>query len=179
MILVISGPSGVGKSTIINNLNREDGVYFSVSYTTRPIRKNEKHGVDYFFIDKEKFDHMIKENSFVEYEEYGGHMYGTSINELSKVNDNKGVILDLEVKGAINVLSKYSNSFGIFVDIDNDELLNRLKLRGHTDKAFLKTRIDLASEQRDQKDIFEYYILNEEINDTVNEINDIIYNRIL
>ena len=65
------------------------------------------------------------------------------------------------------------------MDIDNTELLSRLKLRGHTDELFLKTRIDLASKQRDKKGIFEYYILNKEINDTVNEINDIIYNRIL
>ena len=179
MILVISGPSGVGKSTIINNLNREDGLYFSVSYTTRPIRKNEKHGVDYFFVDKEIFDRMVKESCFVEYEEYGGYMYGTSIDELSKVKDKKGIILDLEVNGAIKVLSKYSNSVGIFVDIDNTELLSRLKLRGHSDEQFLKTRIDLASKQRAEKGIFEYYILNKEINDTVNEINDIIYNRIL
>ena len=96
---------------------------------------------------------------------------------LEGVKKIKLIVLDLEVNGAINILKEYANSVGIFIDINNRELKNRLKFRGHEDEFFIKTRINLAEKQRDQKGHFEYYILNEEIISTVNEINDIIYNK--
>ncbi len=179
MIFVISGPSGVGKSTIIKNLDRKDDLYFSISHTTRPIRSGESEGIDYYYIDKEIFNEMIDQQKFVEYEEYGGFLYGTSKSELTKLSTYSGLVLDLEVKGATNILSEYANSVGIFIDINNSELEKRLISRGHKDETFIKTRISLADKQRDRKEQFEYYILNEEIITTVNEINDIIYNRIL
>ena len=179
MIFVISGPSGVGKSTIINNLDRQDELYFSISYTTRPIRDDESEGIDYYFICDDEFNKMIDQEKFVEHEEYGGYMYGTARSEISKLSSYSALVLDLEVNGATNILKEYMNSVGIFIDINNTELENRLKSRGHEDETFIKTRINLADKQRDQKGQFEYYILNEEISTTVNEINDIIYNRIL
>ena len=179
MIFVISGPSGVGKSTIIKNLERQDELYFSISYTTRPIRIDESEGIDYYYISENQFNEMIDQEKFVEYEEYGGYMYGTARSELSKLSSYSALVLDLEVNGATNILKEYANSVGIFIDINNIELKNRLKSRGHKDATFINTRINLADKQRDQKGQFEYYILNEEILTTVNKINDIIYNRIL
>ena len=179
MIFVISGPSGVGKSTIIKYLDRQDDLYFSISYTTRPIRNDESKGIDYYYISENQFNEMIDQEKFVEYEEYGGYMYGTARTELSKLSEYSALVLDLEVNGATNILKEYTNSIGIFIDINNIELENRLKSRGHEDGTFIKTRINLADKQRDQKGQFEYYILNEEILTTVNKINDIIYNRIL
>ena len=84
MIIVISGPSGVGKSSIIKELSVNKDLYFCVSSTTRPIRSNEVEGIDYKYIDNDQFKSMIDQDLFIEYEEYGNYLYGTSKEELLK-----------------------------------------------------------------------------------------------
>lgn len=171
MILIITGPSGVGKNTIIDALSKKLDFNFSVSYTTRPKRVSEVNGKDYYFISNEEFQNMINNNELVEFEEYGGFAYGTSRKEL---NQDGLVILDLEVNGATKLLNNNNDFIGLFIDIDDKELINRLKNRGHNSE-FITKRMELASKQRKYKDMYHYKIENVDINTSVNEIIDIIY----
>ena len=179
MIIVISGPSGVGKSTIIKHIKRDKNLYFCISSTTRKIREGEENGTDYNFVSNDKFNEMIKENKLVEHEEYGGNYYGTTYSEMNKENDYAVIILDLEVNGALKIMDNYKDSVGIFIDINNDILKERLLNRGDKDKLFIKTRLELANEQREYINSFKYHILNNNLDLTVKQINDIIYNGIL
>ena len=124
MILIITGPSGVGKNTIIDALGKKLDFNFSVSHTTRPKRVSEVNGKDYYFISDDEFQAMINNNELIEFEEYGGFSYGTSRKEL---NQEGLVILDLEVNGATKLLNSNRDFVGLFIDIDDDELINRLK----------------------------------------------------
>jgi len=172
MIYIITGPSGVGKNTIINELSNHLDFYFSVSHTTRPRRENEIDGKDYYFISEDEFEKLINTNQMIEYEQYGDFYYGTSKAELS--NDSSIIILDLEVNGATKLLSQNNDYIGIFIDIDDKELVNRLKNRGH-DEEFINKRMELASLQREKKSFYQYHVDNVDINTSVNQILDIIY----
>ena len=172
MIYIITGPSGVGKNTIINELSNHLDFYFSVSHTTRPRRENEVNGKDYYFITEEEFENLIKSDQMIEYEQYGDFYYGTSKEELS--NNSSIIILDLEVNGATKLLEENNNFNGIFIDIDDYELIKRLKNRGH-DESFIKKRMKLANLQREKKELYQYHVDNEDIKTSVNQILDIIY----
>ena len=172
MIYIITGPSGVGKNTIINELSNHLEFYFSISHTTRPRRDNEIDGKDYYFIAEDEFENLIKSDQMIEYEQYGEFYYGTSKEELS--NDSSIIILDLEVNGATKLLEENNNFKGIFIDIDDYELINRLKNRGH-DSTFIKKRMKLANLQREKKELYQYHVDNEDIKTSVNQILDIIY----
>ena len=103
MILIFSGPSGVGKSTIIKELIHHKELYFSISHTTREKRHNEEDGVDYFFISVDEFNNLISENYFIEYEKYGTDYYGTGNDQLNTKHEI--TVLDVEVNGATKLLS--------------------------------------------------------------------------
>ena len=172
MIFIFSGPSGVGKSTIIAAIRQKRDFQFSVSYASRNIREGEYNGEDYNFVTEEEFLELIENDFFIEYEKYGRNYYGTSRNA---VNDSgNSLILDLEVNGATKLLASNKDFVGIFIDIDDAELINRLTKRGH-DEAFIDERMRLAEYQRSFIDKFDYKIKNKDINTTVNKILDIIY----
>jgi len=173
MIIIFSGPSGVGKSTIINELIKHKNLYFSISHTTREKRHNEKDGIDYFFVKNSEFNDLIKSDFFIEYEKYGTDYYGTGKDQLN--NAELTTVLDVEVNGATTLLKQNPNFVGIFIDIENDELINRLKTRGHN-AEFISKRMQLASDQRSKINEFDYIVKNVDINTTVNNILDIICN---
>tara|TARA_B100000497_G_scaffold76158_1_gene85204 strand:+ start:298 stop:831 length:534 start_codon:yes stop_codon:yes gene_type:complete len=172
MIYIFSGPSGVGKSTIIDAIRQKRDFQFSVSYTSRNIREGEYHGEDYNFVSKDEFLKLIEDDFFIEYEKYGRNYYGTSKNAVT--DSGNSLILDLEVNGATKLLASNDSFIGIFIDIEDDELIKRLKNRGHDD-AFIDERMRLAEYQRSFVEKFHYKIQNKDINTTVNEILDIIY----
>ena len=172
MIFIFSGPSGVGKSTIIDAIRQKRDFQFSVSYTSRNIREGEYNGEDYNFVTEEEFLRLIDDDFFVEYEKYGRNYYGTSKNAVNNSVDS--LILDLEVNGATKLLASNPSFIGIFIDIDDEELIKRLNKRGH-DEAFIDERMRLAEYQRSFMDKFDYQIKNKDINTTVNKILDIIY----
>jgi len=173
MIIIFSGPSGVGKSTIINELIKHKNLYFSISHTTREKRHNEIEGSDYFFVSIDEFNNLIDNNFFIEYEQYGTDYYGTGKNQIDKSNNI--TVLDVEVNGASKLLKNNKEFIGIFIDIENEELIRRLKTRGHN-KLFIKQRMDLANKQRSKINEFDYIVKNVDINTTVKNILDIIYN---
>jgi len=173
MIFIFSGPSGVGKSTIINELIKHKSLYFSISHTTREKRHNETDCEDYFFVTDEKFKSLIKDNYFIEYEKYGTDYYGTGKNQLQK--PDVITVLDVEVNGATKLLKDNDNFVGVFIDIENKELIKRLKTRGHN-QEFIDKRMELANEQRSKINEFDYVVKNVDINTTVKNILDIICN---
>jgi guanylate kinase len=172
MIYIITGPSGVGKNTIIEAMSTDLDFYFSVSHTTRPQREGEEDGKDYHFVTEERFKNLVDENLMIEYEQYGGFYYGTSKKEILK--ESNIILLDLEVNGATKLLSENDDFIGIFIDIDDKELVKRLKNRGH-DQNFIDKRMQLASIQRGKKSQYQYHVDNVDIKSSVNQILDIIY----
>ena len=172
MIYIITGPSGVGKNTIIEAMSTDLDFYFSVSHTTRPQREGEVDGKDYHFVTEEEFKSLVDENLMIEYEQYGGFYYGTSKKEILK--ESNIILLDLEVNGATKLLSENEEFIGIFIDIDDYELVKRLKNRGH-DQNFIDKRMQLASLQREKKSQYQYHVDNVDIMSSVNQILDIIY----
>ena len=172
MIYIITGPSGVGKNTIIEAMSTDLDFYFSVSHTTRPQREREVDGKDYHFVTEEEFKSLVDDNLMIEYEQYGGFYYGTSKKEILK--ESNIILLDLEVNGATKLLSENDDFIGIFIDIDDNELVKRLKNRGH-DKDFIDKRMQLASIQREKKSHYQYHVDNVDIKSSVNQILDIIY----
>jgi len=172
MIIIFSGPSGVGKSTIINELIKHKNLYFSISHTTREKRHNEIDGVDYFFVTNNEFNNLINSKYFIEYEKYGTDFYGTGKDQL--INNDLITVLDVEVNGATKLLEDNSDFVGIFIDIENSELIKRLVNRGH-DQEFITKRMNLANKQRNKINKFDYVIKNVDINTTVKKILDLIY----
>ena len=172
MIYIITGPSGVGKNTIINELSNHINIHFSVSHTTREKRQGEVDGKDYFFVSEEEFKNLIDKNFFIEFEQYGDAFYGTGKDQIK--NKKEVILLDLEVNGATKLLKQYPHFIGIFIDIDNNSLKERLKIRGH-DNSFIQERMKLANLQREKKHLYNFNIKNVDLNTSVKEIIDIIY----
>jgi len=162
-LIVVSGPSGVGKSTIINKFLQGDGnSRFSVSYTTRQKRDREIHGKDYYFVDNRTFQKMITEGLFLEWENVHAYLYGTPRQEvLDILQQGVDVILDIDVKGALSVKEACSNARLIFIEPPSkEELIRRLTLRGEKEIAL---RMKRTEEEIAQKDQFEYTVVNIEL----------------
>ena len=153
--ITISAPSGSGKTTLCKALQLvEPEIEWSISYTTREKRSIEEDGVDYFFVSENKFNELIKDDFFIEYEMYGTDYYGTGKNQITNAAIT---VLDVEVNGATKLLEENTEFIGIFIDIDDTELINRLLSRGH-DESFIEKRMKLAKEQRSKIDKFDFVV---------------------
>ncbi len=165
LIVIISGPSGVGKTTLLRCLPSEN-FYFSVSHTTRTPRKEEVNGKDYYFVSKEEFLRMIENNEFLEWIEVFGTYYGTSIKEINKAfSQNKHLVLDIEVIGATRLRNFFGNlAIFIFILPPNLEILKeRLKKRGAENETEIEKRINRAVEEIKFAGWFDYIIINDEL----------------
>jgi guanylate kinase len=165
LIIVVTGPSGAGKTSLLKYLPPEE-FYISVSHTTRPPRKDEINGKDYYFINKEKFLEMIKNGEFLEWVEVFGTYYGTAKSEIEKAfSQNKHLILDVEVIGATRMKSYFGNS-AVFIFIlppSIEEIEKRLKKRGTEDENKIKERIQRAKEEIKFAGWFDYIIVNDDL----------------
>jgi guanylate kinase len=174
VLIVVSGPSGVGKSTFIERFLKEDGQSgFSVSYTTRQKREHEADGKDYHFVDKERFEEMIGNNSFLEWESVHGHMYGTPKEEVLKtLNTGKDIILDIDVKGALSIQKQCSDACLIFIEPPSiKELAKRLALRGEKE---IDLRMKRVKEEIARKALFGYTITNDKLEKAYREFKETI-----
>ena len=176
-IIVISGPSGVGKDTIVKNLLKEmDNIILSVSYTTREKREKEEDGKDYFFITKEEFEEKIKNNEFLEYATYINNYYGTSKRQVKKLlNEGIDVILVIEVKGTKIIKELIPDAILIFIMPPSlEELKNRLKKRTGDSKEQISDRLETAYQEIKQYKKYNYVVTNDDINNAVEKVKSII-----
>jgi len=177
VLYVVSGPSGVGKSSIINGVvNRVRNLSFSVSCTTRPKRPAEQDGKDYFFIDEYSFRQMIENGEFLEWAQVHGYLYGTPRSfveqELKKAC---GVILDIDVQGAISVMERYPDAVYIFIAPPSfDALKKRLHKRGTESAVDLQKRLQDAKKELSFIPKFQYVIVNEKLTESVHQLASII-----
>ncbi|MEA2014246.1 MAG: guanylate kinase [Thermodesulfobacteriota bacterium] len=170
LLIVISAPSGAGKTTICKGLMNEfPDLYFSTSYTTRLPRKGEIDGKDYHFISRTDFKDRIEKHEFVEWEKIYGHYYGTSKKDIENLtHKNRDIILDINTKGAINVKSIYPEGVFVFVMPPSVEvLMERLKKRDSETDDIIKMRFDRAMEEIGENEWYDYVIFNDTIGDSV------------
>lgn len=178
-IVIISAPSGAGKTTIVNyllscNLNLE----FSVSATTRPPREGETDGKDYHFLSLEEFKSRIERNEFLEWEEvYKGQFYGTLKSETEKkLNQGRNVVFDVDVKGGINLKNFFgNNAISLFIMPPSvDELKNRLEKRGKDNPSEIKRRVSKALKEMELASQFDFIIINDRLENALNETFNIV-----
>jgi len=174
---VISSPSGGGKSTIARHLldARED-VTYSVSATTRPIRPGETNGSSYHFLARPEFERRVADGEFIEWAEYGGHLYGTLRAEVEKgLAQGKHVVLDIEVSGARQVRAKFPNSVHVFVlPPSAPVLMQRLRGRKTEDAAAVAKRLAIASQELLAAREYEYVVVNDDVVDAVAHVAAIL-----
>lgn len=180
LLIVYSGPSGVGKGTILQNLipQKELKLVYSVSMTTRKPRPNEIEGVNYFFVTEEKFLKSIENDEFLEYAKFVGNYYGTPKAYVEKMrNQGYNVILEIEVEGAKQVISKCKDALSIFIVPPNlNELESRIRNRKTEDDNTIKKRLDKARNEIVEIDLYKYVVCNDSIEKASEEIKKIILN---
>ncbi|MBE5957787.1 MAG: guanylate kinase [Lachnospiraceae bacterium] len=176
-LIIISGFSGVGKGTVVKSLTEKyDDCVVSVSATTRNPREGEVDGKHYFFKTRDEFEKMIEEDKLLEHAEYVGNYYGTP-NDFVTDNLNKGnhVILEIEVQGALKVKDKVADAKSIFILPPSSKALkDRLVGRGTEKEDVINERLKRASEETDLIGNYDYYVVNDTIDECVQDIRDII-----
>ncbi|HEM55878.1 MAG: guanylate kinase [Thermodesulfobacterium geofontis] len=176
LIIVITGPSGAGKTSLLKYLPSEN-FYFSVSHTTRPPRKDEIDGRDYYFVSEDKFLEMIKKDEFLEWVEIFGTYYGTAKSEIEKAfSQGKHLVLDIEVIGATRMKSYFGNS-AVFIFVlppSIEEIERRLRKRETEDDKKIRERIQRAREEIRFASWFDYVIINENLEKAKDELFSII-----
>lgn len=177
-LFVISSPSGCGKGTLIAKLlGNNSNIWVSVSATTRKPRAGEVDGVNYYFLDKSDFKHMIKNDELVEWAEYSGNYYGTPKKYIDKhLNKGENVILEIEVQGAKNIKKMYPDSTLIFIKPPSmEELERRLRGRGTEDEDAIKKRLETAEIELLQTENYDYVVINDSLEDACRELEQIIF----
>ncbi len=171
-LLVVSGPSGVGKSTITNRLRADNRFWISVSATTRQIRTNEVGGVDYHFVSDERFNEMIESKEFLEWADFAGAKYGTPKQPVDEaLADGKNVILEIELNGARQVRKNSKNAILIFIEPPSwQELETRLINRGTESKQSTQARLDRAKEELSAASEFDHIVINHQVEESVAEL---------
>ncbi len=175
-LFVISGASGVGKSTVLSKVMAGRGdLSFSVSATTRAPRPGEQEGVHYYFITKEQFEEMIAQDAFLEYDNHNKNYYGTPISQLEEKMEKGHVILDIEPVGARNVKDKRPDATLIFIlPPSAEELERRLRSRGDTSEDQIQIRLDRAKWEMDQVSWYDHAVTNNQVETCAEDILNII-----
>jgi len=176
-VFVITGPSGVGKGTLIKELcERVPDVELSVSATTRSPRRGERDGVDYHFLPRERFDERVEAGDFLEWAEYSGNRYGTLRSEVeARTERGAPVVLEIEVQGARQVRETMPDAVRIFIEPpDADELRKRLQGRGTDDAETIERRLEVARRELRAKEEFAHRVVNDEVVRASNELAGIV-----
>lgn len=176
MLVIISGPSGSGKGTVVKRLDPKNGYALSISVTTRKPREGEVHGRDYFFTTEAGFHKMREENALLEHAVYVGNYYGTPRKYVEEqIEKSKVVVLEIEVYGALQVKEKFPSAVLIFLMPPTlSELTKRLTKRGTEDEVTIESRLKKALEELPLIDRYNYLVINDVIHDAVEKIDTIV-----
>lgn len=178
-LIVVSGPSGVGKGTIVKTLvKRRADIVESVSCTTRAPREGELHGREYYFLSKDEFLRRIQENDFLEYDEHFGNYYGTPKSFVQEKLKEKHVILEIDVVGALNAKKAFENCTLVMIAPPSlEELKRRLKGRGTETDEEIEGRFSRIEYELSQKDKYDCVIINDDLETAIAELENIIDNK--
>ncbi len=175
VLVVISGPSGVGKGTIADIVKKSMDMALSVSCTTRAPREKEENGKHYFFISKEEFLSKIEDGGLLEYSEHFGNYYGTPKDFVLKKLEEKDVILEIDVNGGLNVKKNFPSAVLIMVVPPSLEALKeRLKGRKTETDEQIKERLERISYELEKKDLYDYVVINDFLPEAVEKVENII-----
>ena len=178
LLVVISGPSGVGKGTVRKALFEmpKHNLTYSISMTTRKKREGEVDGKDYYFVSKEEFEKKIEENKFLEYAEFVGNYYGTPLDKVNEQLDlGNEVVLEIEVEGALQVKKKVPDCVMIFIVPPGKEALyQRLRKRGTESEDVIQQRIEKANREFKLAKYYDYIVVNDEVSNAADRIMAII-----
>ncbi len=177
-LIVLTGPSGVGKGTLMRSLlQRHPELYYSVSATTRSPRPGEVDGKDYYFIDRSKFDQLVAQSEFLEWAEFAGNCYGTPRKSvINQINAGQLVALEIEVEGARQIRSTFPQMLSIFILPPSlDELEKRLRSRGQDSDAAIARRLLRAEAEIEAADEFDLQIVNDDLDSALNAIETALF----
>ena len=176
-LIIITGPSGVGKGTVVKELlDKDKDIWLSVSATTRSPRMSEKNGENYYFISDEKFKDMIDKNEFLEWAQFAGNYYGTPLSTVNeKIEMGFIVLLEIEVEGAKQIKEKFPEALSIFLlPPSKEELEKRIRNRGTEKEDAINKRLSRANFEIASSYKFDFVLINHDVNETVQRIFKII-----
>ncbi|QFS45562.1 uanylate kinase [Nostoc sphaeroides CCNUC1] len=177
-LIVLTGPSGVGKGTLMRSLlKRHPELYYSVSVTTRSPRPGEIDGKDYYFISRSKFEQLLAEGEFLEWAEFAGNYYGTPREAvLNQIHFGKLVVLEIELKGARQIRASFPSAFSIFILPPSfDELEKRIRDRAQDSEEAIARRLVRAQEEIQAADEFDIQIINDDFETALNDIETVLF----
>lgn len=178
LLVVISGPSGAGKDSIINELQKkqETNAWVSISMTSRLPRGQEENGKDYFFVTREEFEDNIKKGNFLEYAEYNGNYYGTPKHKINEyLNKGIDVILEIEIQGALQIKGLIPEALFIFIMPPSmEELKNRLVKRGTDSEDKIISRFKTAYQEINEVTKYNYVVINDKLDKATNKVSAIL-----
>ena len=176
-VYIISAPSGSGKSTLVTRLMRQvTRLHFSISYTTRPLRGNERDGHDYYFIARQEFEKRIKNNEFLEHAQVFDNYYGTHVSELERAEaEGNDLVLDIDVQGARQLKERIPAAVSIFILPPSREILEkRLRDRGEDSEPVIRRRLHDAAEEIRNYSNYDYVLVNREVDSSVEALVSIV-----
>ncbi|BAY79024.1 guanylate kinase (plasmid) [Nostoc linckia NIES-25] len=177
-LIVLTGPSGVGKGTLMRSLlQRHPELYYSVSVTTRSPRPGEIDGKSYYFISRSKFEQLIAEGEFLEWAEFAGNYYGTPREAvLNQINSGKLVVLEIELEGARQIRASFPSALSIFVLPPSfEELEKRIRSRAQDSEDAIGRRLQRAQEEIKAADEFDIQIVNDDFKTALNDIEAALF----
>jgi guanylate kinase len=177
MIIIVSAPSGAGKTSICDAIIKDDkNIVYSVSTTTRVPRAGEKNGREYFFVDEKTFKRDIKSGKFIEWAKVHDNYYGTSKKVLrGALSKGRDVLLDIDVQGALNIKKQYKNALMLFIMTPTlKELKNRLIKRNKDSVKTIKTRIENARKEIKYVHKYDYLIINDKLKESISNVKAVV-----
>jgi guanylate kinase len=179
LLLIISSPSGAGKTTLTRDLLEYfPDLTFSVSHTTRKPRANEIDGKDYHFVDRANFEKLVEADSFIEWAEVHGNLYGTSVAEIdrARATERRGIVFDIDYQGARQIAAMRPDVVSVFVlPPSMPELKTRLRGRAADDEATIARRFDNARAEIEHYGLFDYILVNDDLHQTKLRLRSVVY----